>query len=70
MYTDRIVQRNPKPIRGLAPVWWVPDFLAVWLGRKVIFVFMSEVELLVGCLNKDAVALYEDNVDLSLASAA
>ena len=31
---------------------------------------MSEVELLAGCLNKDAVALYEDNVDLSLASAA
>jgi len=31
---------------------------------------MPKVELLAGSLNKDAVALYEDNVDLSLASVA
>ena len=40
------------------------------VGEKGNLIFMPKVELLVGSLNKDAVALGEDNVDLSLASVA
>lgn len=53
----------------LTPVWWTPDFLTVWLGRKVIL-FSCLRRITRREFKKDAVALYEDNVDLSLASAA